>query len=288
LIEVRGNHRKRFLQSQLTSDVEALEIGRSQLSTVLDRSGRLRGFFFVLEREDRLDLLVPEGAAETAIEHMEQHVIADDVSFSLAGVGRMRIALGPEAVRWMATLPGEQVFPIEAFGSRGFVTWAGDELPFPTLPVEGLETLRVVSGLPEWGREATPGMPVNESYLVESAVSLQKGCFLGQETVTKIAGHRGAARFPVLLRMEVDDTDPSALVGRTFAIGDRGRAGTVLSWATWEGVSYLLTSLFRDFRVEGLDVRCVFDDGGELPARVTLLPLIDTPSPMEQAVGLYH
>jgi len=263
-------------------------MGRSQLSAVLDRSGRLQAFFFVVDRGDHLELLAPEGAAEAAAEHLERHVIADDVSIGLREVGPMRIALGPEAVRWMSTVPGEEVFPVEAFGSRGFVTWADAEMPFPTMPDEGMETLRVVSGLPEWGREAVPGMLVNESYLVETAVSMKKGCYLGQETVAKIASHRGAARFPVLLRMDVDPADPSALVGCSFAIGDRAKAGTVVSWASWDGGLYLQASLFRDFRVEGLDLRCVFDDGGELAARVTLLPLIDTPSPMDQARGLYH
>lgn len=287
LVEVRGKHRKRFLNSQLTSDVAGLDVGRSQLSASLDRSGRLQAFFFVLERKDGLDLLVPAEAARNLIEHLERHVIADDVSFRPSDVGAMRIALGPEAEQRMHELPFEQVYPVEAYGSRGFVTWTDRRLTFDLIADHDLEALRVLTGLPRWGVEARHGQLVTETTLVETAVSAAKGCYLGQETVAKVASHRGAARYPVLLETDAA-LDPGLLIGRTFAIGDRPRAGTVLSYARRDGRLYVQASLLRDFRVDGLDIRCILDDGVELAGTVAALPLVRVRSAAETAEDLYH
>ncbi len=287
LLEVTGGHRERFLHSQVTSDVRGLPAGESQLSALLDRSGRLVGFFFLLKRTVRIELLVPDGAAQGVQERLQGNVIADDVSVARREVGPMRLALGPEAVRIAGDLRSDDMFPLEAYGSRGFVTWTDHGLDLPAITAGELEALRVVSGLPRWGVEASGGMLVNETSLIDGAVSFAKGCFLGQETVAKVASHRGAAYRPMLLEVASELGDPQALVGRTFAAGDRARAGTVLSWTSWEGETLLQASLHRELRVPGRRLHCRFGEGFEIEASVAELPRAVAPDPAEQADELH-
>jgi folate-binding protein YgfZ len=286
LLEITGRHRERYLHSQLTSDVRSLEVGTGQLSALLDATGRLQSFFFLHKLPDAIRLLVPSEVADHTIARLRALVIADDVAIERLEVGEMTLALGPAAVEHAGRLPADLLVPVEGWGARGFVGWGGEPPTFAEVDADELEARRVLSGIPRWGVEASAGMLVNETALLALAVSFDKGCYLGQETVAKVASRRGAAVAPVLLRLDRELESPQALTGTPFAVGDRERAGTVWSWARWEGSSYLQVSASRELRVDGLTVTCRFGDGRELGATVVELPLLRAPSPQAVAEGL--
>ncbi len=286
VLEVRGRHRERFLHSQLTSDVSGLATGASQLTAALDRSGRLHAFFFLHKREDRIELLVPEAVAEELRAALEARIIADDVRLQTKETPHLRLALGPEAVRLQAERPPDEVFPLAVYATRGFVTWGETPLPLPAADAAQIEALRVLSGLPRWGLEAGPGVLVNETILVDTAVSHTKGCYLGQETVAKVHSHRGAARGPALLRLAGGGEDD--LTGQAFAIADRQRAGLIRSQVPWRGAVYLEVLLHRSWRVDGMAVRLTLADGTSLEAEVLLPPLLVAPSPHDEAAALHQ
>jgi folate-binding protein YgfZ len=287
IVEVCGPHRERFLRSQLSSDVAGLGLGRSQISTLLDRVGRLQAYFYLLKRDDRIELLAPNDAATTLRKQLEAHIIADDVTIGSRNPESMRICLGPEALRTRDRLPADEVFPIEAFGARGFVTWSSVGFAYTELEPEDLETLRVVSGTPKWGVDACAGMLVNETGLLGTAVSFTKGCFLGQETVAKVASHRGAAFQTALVVVEGNPQGTADWVGCDFAVGERAKGGVVRAQVSWQGDTVLQVSLYRDFRVEGLEIALCIDDRS-IEGRVALSPLLATPLPQEQASELFH
>ena len=133
----------------------------------------------------------------------------------------------------------------------------------------------------------TAGMLINQTTLLDTAVSFTKGCYLGQETVAKLASHRGAGVPAGAAAPPYDAGAVEALVGQTFAVGDRARGGTVLAVARWQGESYLQVALWRELRVEGLTVSCNFDDGRTVTGTVVPLPLLRTPPPESVAESLY-
>ena len=287
VIAVEGRHRERFLHTQLSSDVRGLAVGASQPTALLDRSARLRAFGFLLKREQRLELLMPEAAAASARAALEASVIADDVALHPLQTPPMRLALGAEAVRRIGDPLRDDLFPVDGWGSRGFVSWGGHDRGLPEIEPEELESRRVVSGLPRWGVEALAGRPVHESLLAVLALSATKGCYLGQETVAKVASGRGAARTPMLLEVAGGDVDPQRVVGRRFAVNGNDRAGEVRSWAAWEGALYLEALLVRELRVDGLRIRCRSDDGAAWEAVVRALPLLEAPAPEAWADRLH-
>jgi len=280
LIEVAGRHRERFLASQVTSDAAGLAEGGSQLSTLLDRSGRLKAFFYLRKRSDAIDLLVPDVIAETCVEGFESHIIADDVTFAERKVGPMRLAIGP-AVAAMA--PEDESFPVAGWGTHGIVTWGGREFSLPEISAAELETLRVLGGPPIWAIEIKPGQLINETALLDTAVSFDKGCYLGQETVAKVASHRGAVRAPVLLELIDPSIRTDDLVGEWFGVGERERAGQVLSVARLENRCWLQVVLHRELRVIGRELRLVFADGMTVDSTIHPMPLLQAPSREEMA-----
>jgi folate-binding protein YgfZ len=280
LIEVTGAHRERFLQSQVSSDVVGLSDGASQLSALLDRTGRLQAFFFLRKTDESVELLVPEAAADRCVDAFEGNVIADDVAFTQKESPAMRLALGPAAV---ALGPASDRFPVGGWGSRGFVTWSGESLELSAIPHGELEARRVLGGPPAWGREARPGQLINETPLLDAAVSFDKGCYLGQETVAKLASHRGAARGPALLELETAPEEPAALLRKRLVVEGRQRSAEVLSVAEWTGGVWLLVALRRELRVPGRRVLAETEDGVVLRATVHEAPLLRTPTVEEMA-----
>ncbi len=279
VVAVEGGHRERFLHTQLTSDVKGLGGGASQMTALLDRAGRLQSFGFLHKGPDRIDLLMPAEAAEAAMVFLEAHIIADDVSLRVIETGELTLLLGAEAVRLFPGLPSGSAFPIEGWGSRGCVIWNASPPPLPPIDDDELEARRVLSGIPRWGVEAARGQLIHETSLIDPAVSTIKGCFLGQETVAKVASGRGAARAPVLLEIVAGDpVDAAGIVGE-FAAEDHERAGAVLTVTRWEDRTYLLASAVREMRVENRVVECRWSDRGSSTVRVRALPLLATPEP---------
>jgi len=286
VLAVEGRHRERFLNSQLTSDVKGLAVDSSHPTALLDRGGRLQAFGYLYKREERIELLVPNAIAEVMIETLEAYVIADDVSFRTLEAPGMRLVLGPEALRRVADLPAETRFPLRAFSSQGFVIWSDVDLGLAAMDSEELESLGVLSEPPRWEIEIAPGMLLHETALLETAVSFDKGCYLGQETVAKMHRGRGAAFGPMLLEVNDGKTPFADLIGKRFAVGDRDRAGQVRSFAQWDGVSYLYATVARKLRVEGREIACRFENGAVISCRVRKAPLLTTPEPEEWAERL--
>jgi folate-binding protein YgfZ len=145
------------------------------------------------------------------------------------------------------------------------------------------ESLRVLSGLPRWGKEVSGGTLVHETTLVNHAVSADKGCYLGQETVAKVASGRGAARAPMLL--EVVDEIPKGfdLVGEPFATDLGKRSGTVLSRVFWNDTVYLQAAVIRELRVKDRQIECRFEGGPTVTVRIHALPYLSCPAPDEWA-----
>jgi folate-binding protein YgfZ len=57
---------------------------------------------------------------------------------------------------------------------------------FQLLVGDELETFRVANGVPAWGRELTEGMLPPEAGLDATDISYQKGCYIGQEVISRI------------------------------------------------------------------------------------------------------
>jgi folate-binding protein YgfZ len=283
LVVAKGRHAGRFLNSQLTSDVSGLAAGSSQQTALLDRGGRLQAFGFLHRRPDRFELILPSVTAAPAVGRLEEYVIADDVRFELVETADMRLALGAEAVRRGIREGSDRFFRIEIFASRGFITWGVGEIDLPPFDNDELEARRVLTGLPRWGEEVTGGVLIHETTLIDTAVSADKGCYLGQETVAKVASGRGAARAPVLLEVLSGDIDGTELVGRDISSDIAHRSGRVLSATRWEGTVFLQAAVVRELRVAGREFECRFEGGPAVTAKIHALPYLTAPAPEEWA-----
>jgi folate-binding protein YgfZ len=279
-----GRHACRFLQSQLTSDVQGLAPNASQQTALLDRGGRLHAFGFLCRRQDRFELLLPSAVVDSAVRRLEEHIIADDVSLEVVPRHPRQLVLGAEALRRSTGRAADAVFPIDIYGSRGFVAWGEEEeLDLPAIDELEIEARRVLTGLPRWEIEAGEGKLIHETTLIETAVAIDKGCYLGQETVAKMSSGRGAARAPMLFEVIGNEIGEADIVGETFSTDWSERSGKVLSAARWGGPLFFQAAVVRELRVEDREFDCSFGGGRTVAVRTHKLPFLESPAPEEWA-----
>ena len=206
-IEVSGPDAAEYLQSQVTNDVEALEVGRSTYAALLDRKGRIQADMRITRIEPARFLIDCEpSTADGLASHLDTYRIGRDVEVD--PVERSAVALlGPAALD-LASAPqgGEGTAGVMTVGEHeclAIVTRWGVDLVVPDAApgevealLEGLgvgpvsaetgEILRVEAGRPRMGREIEPQTMPAEAGIVERAVSFEKGCYIGQEPVARL------------------------------------------------------------------------------------------------------
>jgi hypothetical protein len=214
LIDIGGPDWRGFLQGLLTQDVVSLAPGEIRFAALLTPQGRILFDLFVIGADDgcRLDCAA----------HRRDALIARLGLYRL----RAKVEIAP------SDAPVAALWGVEAGPSR----WLAD----PRLPAlgwrgYGLETPgdgdylshRLAHGVPgeaDWGAETT--YPIEADFDLLKGVDFKKGCFVGQETTSRMK-RRGAVKSrmaPVAVEGPLPPAGTELLAGTL-------RAGQVLSGA---------------------------------------------------------
>jgi len=230
---VAGSDRVRWLDGMLTCDVKSLAAGGPRSGAhglALTREGRIVAELHVLARETDLLLELARDAIAPLVAHLGRYVVADDVTLRDASEDWQRLALeGPEASALLERalgralpLPAHGAGEAELAGARVIVAayslsgLGGRQLLVPpgaaiavrdallaagasAATASDLEELRIEWGVPRQGRELTADVLPAEARL-ESAVSETKGCYTGQEVVTRMRSRGRVSHLLVGLR----------------------------------------------------------------------------------------
>jgi folate-binding protein YgfZ len=304
LLAVRGSDRVRWLDGMLSNDVASLRPGARHsgcYALMLSPQGRILADFHVIQRGDEIWLETESRGLADVRARLERHIIADDVALEDRSTDVVRIGVEGAAApalltRALGTAPGlapDCAADFELVGQRVCVAafgWSGSpafqliapadaesalvealraaatpELPLLDGDAEVLEILRIEAGIPRLFRELGPDVLPPEARLVPRAVSLDKGCYTGQEIVARLVSRGAESHRLVALRFAGDP--PSA---GTELRGDGRPVGSVTSSCrSARGGSIGLGFVRRPFDAEGGELLA---DG--VPARVALPPLV--------------
>lgn len=243
---VTGHDRKDLLHRLATHDVLGLRPGQSREVCFLTNKGRLIDWSVILDRGE--DLLVLSGNPERLSGHIQEYTISEDVTVRnymaiellVCGDGAAA-ALGVNLEPWRHAKVklGEvqvTVARVEPWLSDTFVILAPDAVALRRMLAEKgrmlqgaeIEELRVRAGIPahpnEVNEEANPW-----ELGLDGAVSMTKGCYVGQEVVARLRTYDKVQRRLVRLRL-LEPMLPGAPllrrgeeVGRlTSAVGEHG------------------------------------------------------------------
>jgi folate-binding protein YgfZ len=195
VIRVTGADATSWLHDLVTADIDSLAPGRARRSLLLTPTGRIRADVTVVR--DGSGLLVLQGSAQPdRIEALlDPYVLSSDVA--LGDVTDETVVFS-----WPAGAPaigGTTFTPAAAGpGTGALVTRDGADVVAATLVAgglmeagpEALEAWRILRGIPRMGADVdTDSLPAEAG--LEGAIDRTKGCFLGQESVARVAnlGH---------------------------------------------------------------------------------------------------
>ena len=228
-----------FLQNQSTIDAKLLNERSFHLAAFLDPQGRTECYGWLLRDNQDFLYLVPKALTEEALERLHRYLISEDVTIEGPSPEVWNIALGPE----VTLSHGHEgiLFDEKAYFSRELIA------SVPHMPEETVDDWRALSGWPTFSGAGFTKEIINNQRVFDLAVIMNKGCYPGQETVSKIATRRGAAYAPILL-----EVNEPLEAGEISNFGKK--IGKITSTHKWEDKFYAEAVLLRDFRVAGMKV----------------------------------
>ncbi len=260
--KLEGPDVESFLQAQSTFNIQELPVGSFHLTAFLDPQGRNETFGWLLREEKNFLLLAPESLKDITTERLNRYLISEEVEIH-----------GPYWEEWTSVVGSDAFlqknsssFTGEMFADKALLTRTNLGAAVAEIPDEDLDAWRALTGWPDFEGKDFQKEIINNNRLFDLCVSFNKGCYPGQETVSKIATRRGAAYGPVLLET-TEKTEPGVVTN----FGNK--IGTAIGCYEWEKRFYLPASLLRDFRVEKMKVSASIDQQ-ERVLTVRYYPLI--------------
>jgi folate-binding protein YgfZ len=189
---VTGKDRTRFLNGQLTNDILGLHPGSAIYACALTAKGKLCADLFVAATDQNHYLDTEPVLRESLAARLEKYIIADDVTLEdVTDQFGLFHLIEPKAPGPSESL---EVLLSTRFGQAGFDLWFPlgqaasvlERLNQHPLDAEALETLRIEQGVARWGTELSENVLPNEADLDKRAISYTKGCYLGQEVISRI------------------------------------------------------------------------------------------------------
>ncbi|MEM8610226.1 MAG: hypothetical protein AAGF92_24265 [Myxococcota bacterium] len=218
IVEVSGDDAATWLQGQLTNQLEGLEPGGSVYGFILSLKGRVMADVWVLARDTDFWLDVPASEVSALLERLDRYIIMEDVDLTHRDDVVIFTAQGPhasrlEAKRWPSDLLGlggtVSVFPT-AEADTAWTTYLHEatELGGGEIGDEAWTRAFVKHGQPRFGSDFSDDTYPQETGLTDAAVSFNKGCYVGQETVVMLQNRGKAPK--VLWQWAIDTTEAPA------------------------------------------------------------------------------
>ena len=195
-----GADRVRYLNGQVTNDVRRVKPDETLYACVSDVKGRVTADVVVHSQDDALLLDAEPGLRETLGMRLERYIVADDVELTdvteewqlwhfWGGAGT---PARNESILHGQDYPSH-ILRSTRFGTTGLDLWRPASASAPTfnpditlLTDADLETWRILQKIPRWPHELNAETFPPEAGLERQAMDFTKGCYIGQEVLSRI------------------------------------------------------------------------------------------------------
>lgn len=258
-----------FLHALVTNDVANIPAGRGAYAAWLTPQGRMITDLRLLRDVGRLVAEVPDGLASLLATRFDQLIFSENVRiFDDTASTRQVIVFGEQAPRVVGAAMGRPEEEVAALPVLGHVTVGDlrivrtDDMALPNvsiwMPAESwdsvtaalndhgatalsaasdgsgialYEALRIEAGCPRFGVDMSTDTIPLEAGLLDRAISMTKGCYVGQEVIVRIL-HRGGGRVAKHLAQLVADEGVTTVPAVGTPLLDEGReVGAITSAA---------------------------------------------------------
>jgi tRNA-modifying protein YgfZ len=247
-LSLRGKDRAAFLQNFTTNDVVKPGVGSGCEAFLTTAQARIVAWLRVAIRENDLSLTMEPGLVPKVIDHLVKYIIGEDVQFEdrtdkdflWLFTGRKLFDKIPEVAEWRLWQNGSIEWGgvnicmqrCDFLGLPGVFVWGVSEhtataekklteLAIPLLATDDplWNVLRVEAGTPAYGIDIDETMLPQEANRTEQAISFNKGCYIGQETVARIRAYGHVNRQLRLLK--IDGEPETVWQGASLRVNDK-------------------------------------------------------------------
>jgi folate-binding Fe-S cluster repair protein YgfZ/Tfp pilus assembly protein PilF len=237
-LKLNGRDTASFLNKQTITNLVQLQDHSFHSTALLDISGRILSHFLLLKENDyQFNILVQAEFIEQTLERLEKFLISEDVQIIRSDDSYYAI--------WGLVESYPEGFHGRLYNEDCCIT----KIPpkhLESITKEDLDLMRFFSGEPILGEEISSGDLLTNTFLVNTDLSLKKGCYPGQETVSKILNNKGAAYFPVCLRTSEEYKEDIIRIGEK-------KIGTIKKKFKIDNQYYYYANVTREYQVNNLE-----------------------------------
>ena len=277
LLQFSGADRLRYLNGQVTNDVSKASLSEAIYACVTDAKGKLQADIFIRELPGEIYLVdAAPDVRETLAMRLDRYIIADDVELEDVTENYVVFHMSEgdipeiESATWTGTCTRfgntgtDLIVPAaDADSIRGRLT---DSLG--SADPQDIEVARIKNGFPAWGKELVEGMLPPEAQIEERAINYEKGCYIGQEVISRIKSVGRVNRLLCRLKTVEGNASEGALLFTEDAEGERKQIGEITSTTGSGSSQFSLGYVKRDYAAPGTEL--VSDKDGE-PLSVKVL-----------------
>jgi tRNA-modifying protein YgfZ len=192
--QLTGSDRERYLNGQITQEVRHLSPTERRYACVTNVKGRLTADLYFHSHHSALILDAEPDQRQPLTDRLERYIIADDVTLEdITDHWHLFHAIGTSADTLQhSSLPPETIcLHTQRLDQPGIDLWlpAGTALPdslHHTADDTAWESHRILAGIPRMPAELSEDIFPPEAGLEKSAISYTKGCYIGQEIISRI------------------------------------------------------------------------------------------------------
>ncbi|MES2705934.1 MAG: hypothetical protein V4726_04955 [Verrucomicrobiota bacterium] len=244
-LRLTGPDAVRYLNGQVTNDVRKIPAGGALPACVTNHKGKLEAFVFLSQDADGALFISGDGDLRDFLPlRLEKYLIADNCALEdvTETTALVHLLGGAESTAGVSgdLAEGERAAACRRFGPPGVDVWTVPErVAFwlekrGPLTAEEAETLEVLHAVPVWGRELTSDILPPEAGLDATAVDFHKGCYIGQEIISRLRSVGRVNRHLAALIQTSETGSPAQAGWSLFSRAEDGgltAAGTVTSAA---------------------------------------------------------
>ena len=245
LIQIEGTDAEKYLQGQLTCDVTKLAAGESTLTAHCDPKGKMSALFRLIRQDEQtFYMLLKSELLPSALDQLKKYAVFSKVTFTSLD-WQILGAAGTKGIEKCGQFSAQIRIDVKAQQPRMILLNPTRLALEPTVEAEAWDLLDIQDGIPSLAAatqlEFIPQALNLQS--IEQAISFQKGCYIGQETVAR-AKYRGANKRALFIFAAQTQTLPDIGSALEMALGDNWRAtGTIASAVNFHGVLWLQAML---------------------------------------------
>jgi folate-binding protein YgfZ len=281
-LQIAGRDAGSFLHALVTADVLAVRSGGGVYAAYLTPLGRMICDLSLYRRDDSWLADLPPGLAAPLLARLDALIFTEDVRVAdVSNSTGLVSVFGARAAEAVGRAFAVDAAPLVALPVRATVDLSDvmvartDAAAVPTFDLvmpagqvgavtdrlnragaiemgdETAEVFRLEAGRPAFGVDMDADTIPLEAGLLERAISLTKGCYVGQEVIIRVL-HRGGGRvLKRLMRLEAERADGAIAPGSVIVAGDRevGRV-TSAAWSPSRGRAIALGYIHREVALE--------------------------------------